>query len=70
MAKVKVRIAVGVDHTGDWNCCGCKSGMKDEQDMMNIACETLEPGEARYFVEAELNMPAQNTVQGTVTKGN
>ena len=65
MAKVKVRIAVGVDPTGDWNAYGYKNARSDD-DMMAIACEVLKAGEVRYFIEAELDIPSQDTVQGSV----
>jgi len=66
MAKVKVRVAVAVDHTGDWNSCGSKN-MKDKE-AMSIASETVEEGEARYFLEAELDIPEHAVVQAKVEK--
>ena len=55
MAKVKVRIAVAVDHTGAWNSCGWRSaGPKDDEELMGIALEPLETGEAQYWLTAEL----------------
>lgn len=53
--KVKVRVAVAVDPTGHWNATGWR-GAKDGQ-MMELAVETVEDGEARYFLEAELEVP-------------
>ena len=66
MSKVKVRVAVVVDHLGDWNTCGSKN--MSDKDAMSIASETVEEGEARYFIEAELDIPEQNTVQAAVEK--
>lgn len=67
MPKVKVRVAVGVDNTGDWNAYGTKNAK--DKDMMGIAVETLEYGEARYFIEAELDVPETDvTVPAQVEK--
>ena len=67
MSKVKVRIAVAVDHTGDWNAYGTKNGK--DKEMMGIAVETVEDGEARYFLEAELDIPETgSTVQAHIAK--
>jgi len=67
MAKVKVRVAVAVDHTGDWNAYGTKNGK--DKEMMGIAVETVEDGEARYFLEAELDLPLTgDTVQAQIEK--
>lgn len=68
MGKVKVRIAVAVDPTGDWNAYGYKH-IRSDADMMAIACEVLSTGEARYFLEAELDIPEQKTIVATVHNG-
>lgn len=65
MPKVKVRIAVAVDPSGDWNCAGWSSGSDD--DKMGIACETVAHGERRYWLEAELDVPEAVVVDATVT---
>lgn len=65
MPKVKVRIAVAVDAGGDWNSAGWASGSDD--DKMGIACETVANGEARYWLEAELDVPNAVVVEATVT---
>ena len=66
--KVKVRIAVAVDHTGQWNSCGWRSQYADDEEMMGLACEPLETGEARYWLTAELDVPAQSEIAATVEK--
>lgn len=63
--KVKVRIAVAVDPSGDWNSAGWESGSDD--DKMGIACETVASGEARYWLEAELDIPTATVVEASVT---
>ena len=66
MSKVKVRIAVAVDHTGNWNSCGWREA--EDSDAMQLATEAVVPGEARYWLEAELDLPTETTVQATVTE--
>lgn len=61
---VKVRIAVAVDPSGDWNACGCK-GMEDGE-MMALACDTVGGGEARYFLTAELPIPSPSEIPARV----
>ena len=65
MATVKVRIAVAVTPEGDWNACGW-SGAESENDMMGICIESLACGEKRYWLEAELDVPDEPTVQASV----
>lgn len=70
MRTVKVRIAVGVDPTGNWNSCGWKSNMKPEkydQEAIGLALDPLEVGENIYWLEAELNVPESTIVEPTVT---
>lgn len=67
--KVKVRIAVAINTKGDWYAVGSSRG-KDDDDM-EIALDSLDclasPHDHRgYFVEAELEVPVTETVQGTV----
>lgn len=63
MKTVRVRIAVAVDKTGHWSAVG----WKDAKDAMGHAVETLEPGEARYWLEADLPIPTESTVEARVT---
>lgn len=62
--KVKVRIAIAVDASGDWNSCGCK-GM-DDDDAMGIASDTVASGEARYWLTAEVDVPEPVTIDAAV----
>lgn len=71
MKTVKVRIALAVDHKGDWcaNGWSTKSDAKRyEADAFGCAVENIEPGEARYWIEAEVQVPERlvGTVQATV----
>lgn len=75
MAKVKVRIAVAVDVNGNWASTGWGKNKgnyskKRDDEMMEFALETLEPGEAQYFIEAELDIPTIKTISATVSKQN
>ena len=63
MKTVKVRIAVAVDPDGKWSAYGCPGA--DETDM-DIAVDAVAPGEARYWVTAELPIPAEIDVAGAV----
>lgn len=72
MKTVKVRIAVAVDRKGGWCASGWDTKSKPEQyerDAFGVACENLEAGEAKYWVEAELQVPDELTgvVQGLVS---
>ncbi|MBO1080863.1 hypothetical protein [Roseomonas haemaphysalidis] len=64
---VKVRIAVAVDKTGDWNAFGSKGSKA--HDAMSIAVEMVEDGEARYWITAELPIPSAADVAGEVEAG-
>lgn len=66
MATVKVRIAVAVDAKGNWNACGF-SGARSDAEKMDLCIETLDNGEARYWLEAELVIPEIPTVQADVS---
>lgn len=70
MAKVKVKIAVAVDHKGGWGACGFMVNPEYEKgdylEMMSIATEHLEEGEARYWITAELDVPEVKEIKGTV----
>lgn len=64
MKTVKVRIAVAVDPTGYWTAFGDKS-MSDKA-MMDITIDSVELGEARYFLIAELALPETKEVQAKI----
>ena len=69
--KVKVVVAVAVDGKGGWNACGWSpSGGKPIQrlSMMDMAIEGVEDGEARYYLEAELDMPMSPVIDPEVIK--
>lgn len=61
---VDVKIAVAVDKDGAWSACGW--GKSGEEGTANHAycVDTLEAGEARYFVYATLELPATEDVEG------
>lgn len=66
MATVKVRIAVAVDDTGNWNACGWKNAPNDAEKM-DLCVESLNDGEARYWLEAELALPEVLALQASVS---
>lgn len=60
---VKVRIAVAVDDCG--NYVAYSDGWKKSwEDCMELMLDDLNPGEARYWVEAELPLPDANIIAG------
>ena len=65
MKTVKIRIAVCVDEKGEWNSSGWKGGR--DNDKMELASEGIGDGEARYWIEAELEIPEPKIIQGEVT---
>jgi hypothetical protein len=62
---VKIRVAVSVDPEGHWYAVGYANA--DEKHLRE-SCDELDPGEAHYWLEAELPVPETQTVQATVTK--
>ena len=66
MKKVRVKIAVAVDHTGNWSAVGWK-GLEDNE-AFSYAIESLEPGEARNWIEAELSIPEIKTITEVTIK--
>ena len=65
MKKVKVRVAVAVDPSGDWNATGWKKGT--DVQMLAIASEIFD-NEACYWLEADLDVPEAKTVEASVTQ--
>ena len=57
---IKVRIAVAVDPTGGWASGGFSNAAPNT--AMDIAIECLQPGERRYWLEAELEVPEVQTI--------
>lgn len=61
MTTVTVKIAVAVDHKGQWSAIGWDSTSDDHSEvLMDNVVENLEEGEARYWVEAELEIPEKS----------
>jgi len=65
---MKIRIAVAVAPNGEWNSAGWGRPEKEvpDRDKMDLAVEPIEAG-ARYFIEAEVNLPTTTTVKGAVS---
>lgn len=64
MRTVKVRVAVSVDRTGDWNSFGgCK--MLDK-DAVEFSREVLQCGERTYWLTAEIEVPEEIEVQADI----
>lgn len=72
MKTKQVRIALAIDSEGHWVAHG-ESDADDENAVMNVLelygtniDEPFEPVQT-YWVEAEVEIPEDKTVQGTVT---
>lgn len=63
---VRVRIAVSVDPTGEWSAAGW-SGLSDKE-AHGYTIDTLAPGERRYWIEADLEVPEPLTIEGVATE--
>lgn len=62
---VKVRIAVAVDRRGEWAAAGWSAyGGGEPVDVLDGHLEELECGERFYWVEAQLEVPEVEVVQG------
>ena len=71
MKTIKIKIAVAVDTNGKWAASGWGVDDKPTLDTpMNVAVEGVEPGEHRYWVEAEVQVPETSAIQGEVFPGN
>lgn len=64
MKTVKVRIAVAVDPSGDWNSDGWMRGK--DKDMREQAVDPLQDGAAVYWLTAELPVPEAQEIAATV----
>lgn len=63
--KVRVKIAVAVDPDGKWMASGYGYGNPiDWNEQMVCMLDDLAPGEARYWVTAELDVPEIKEIQG------
>jgi hypothetical protein len=66
---VKVRIAVSVDCNGDWSSAGWSStDSTDSENFHSYTIDSLEPGENRYWLEAELEVPETKTITAQVSQ--
>jgi hypothetical protein len=63
---VKVRIAVSVDCNGDWSSAGWSSS--SSEDFHSYTFDSLKPGENRYWLEAELEVPETKTITAQVSQ--
>jgi len=54
--QIKVRIAVAVDPSGDWSCAGIYGDMTLD-DAFSCCIDTVDPGERRYVLTADLDIP-------------
>lgn len=66
MQRVRIKIAIAVDPTGEWNAMGWDAS----PDVLMSSCvELLEPGESRYWVEFELPVPGAKQIEDfTITE--
>lgn len=67
MKTVKCKIYLAVDKDGDWQALGHPKVKSDDEGFATCS-DTLEFGEAHYFVEVEVPIPEPQTVTGKVTK--
>ncbi len=72
MKTIRVRISVAVDESGCYSCAGwtqIDSNEVHDKETRNAAMDFLsEPNgaEAFYIVEADIPLPASETIKGTV----
>jgi len=66
LKTVNVKIAVAVDHNGEWWACGWPDG--DDGEMMEATLDNIEKGEARYWLTATLVVPEAVLVHATVER--
>ena len=62
--KIKVRIALAILPTGEWNAAG-NSHWTDAQSM-DTAVDILDGGETRYIIEVEVPVPQYAMLEGAV----
>ena len=53
--KVKIRIAVAVDPKGGWYATGWRGAT--DAEMLDACVDATEPGEARYWINTEVEIP-------------
>ena len=71
--KVKIRVAIVVDSSGDYSSCGWSKAPEDLGNCFEICYDGLSGDhlpEARYVIEAEIDIPDRSafTVEGTATR--
>ena len=67
MKTIKIKIAVAIDASGKWSASGWGVENKPCKDVpMDIAVEGVKEGGRRYWVEAEIEVPEELTIQGEV----
>lgn len=61
---MKIRIAIAVDSIGAW--CAYGNGGSGDDAMMDVCVNAVQPGEARYWVEADVQVPMPTEIEGAV----
>lgn len=64
--KVKVRIAVAVDSSGNWSGAGWNDAT--DKEMQDGAKEFVEEGERMYWLVAELDTPEIQTITPAIIR--
>lgn len=59
---MKIRIAVAVDPTGAW--CAYGNGGSGDEAQMDVCVDAVQPGEARYWIEADVQVPMPAEIAG------
>lgn len=57
---MKVRIALAIDSTGQWNAMGYGNVNQlpvEDGELMEIAVDSVSEGERRYWVEVDIDLP-------------
>lgn len=57
---MKVRIALAIDSTGQWNSMGYGNVNQlpvEDRELMELAVDSVSEGERRYWVEVDIDLP-------------
>ena len=65
---MKVRVCVAVDAEAHWGACG-GNGMSDVECRSIALDGTLVSPDAVYYLEAEVPLPVETTIQAEVKEG-